>query len=277
MAYIDDLVVMSDDWNEHLERLRCLLERLKEAGLTLNLSKSHFAKGTVSYLGYTVGSGLVRPKNANVDAILKFPPPQTRRMLMQFLGMCGYYRRFCSNFAAVAAPLTALTSTKRTFKWNSECHQAFENLKGFLSSTPVLRAPDYTQPFFLQVDASGVGVGAALLQRDASSGVLHPVAYYSAKLKSHQLAYSTIEKEGLALVSALKKFECYLLHHPDLIQVYSDHNPLVFIDKAKLQNQRILRWALLLQSYNLKVNHIRGVDNIIEDALSRSPQTSDLE
>lgn len=122
-----------------------------------------------------------------------------------------------------------------------------------------------------------MGVSAALLQRDVTSGVLHPVAYYSPKLKPHHLAYSTIEKEGLALVSSPKNFECYLLHHPDVVHLFSDHNPLVFIDKAKLQNQRILRWALLLQSYNLNVSHIRGVDNIIADALSRSPQTSAVE
>ena len=111
-AYIDDLVVTADSWEEHQVRLRHLFERLQEAGLTINLAKSTFARGKMSYLGHVVGSGFVKTKNANIEAILTFPPPQSRRELMRFLGMCGYYRRFCSNFATVATPLTKFTSLK---------------------------------------------------------------------------------------------------------------------------------------------------------------------
>ena len=135
----------------------------------------------------------------------------------------------------------------------------------------MLKDLDYTRTFHLRVDASKVGIGAALLQEDPVTSVLHRVAYYSAKLQPHQVAYFTIEKEGLAIVMALKKFECYLLHHPEVVQVYSDHNPLAFIQGAKFQNQRILRWTLFLQPFNLNIHHIRGVDNIIADALSRAP------
>lgn len=254
-AYLDDLVVVSDSWDEHLVRLEILFARLQETGFTINLAKSAFGRASVTYLGHIVGHGMVRPKDANVRAILSFPTPRTRKELMRFLGMCGYYRRFCSNFSSVAGPLTDLTSSAVPYIWNQRCDQSFHRLKAFLASKP-----DYTSPFHLQIDASGVGVGAVLLQPDPTTDVLHPVAYYSAKLKKHQTNYSTIEKEALALVLAIKKFECYLQSCPQTTLVFTDHNPLTFIQTNKTSNQRILRWALLTQPYNL-----------IADSLSRAP------
>lgn len=274
-AYLDDLVVVADTWDEHLDRLQALLQSLEVAGFTINLKKCVFGHGTVNYLGHTVGKGMVRPKAANVSAILAFPTPTTRKEVMRFLGMAGYYRRFCVNFSAVAAPLTNLTSAKVSFQWSPACDKAFQHLKQFLSSQPVLRAPDFNLPFHLQIDASGLGVGAVLLQADLETSVLHPVAYYSCKLKNHQLAYSTIEKEALSLILAIKKFECYLQTSPHCVQVFTDHNPLAFINSTKLSNQRILRWSLLLQSYNLQVHHIKGTDNIFADALSRGFRDDD--
>ena len=270
-AYLDDVVVVADDWGEHVARLNLLLHRLKEACLTINLKKSAFGRGTVTYLGHVVGGGMVKPKEANINAVLAFPPPKTRREVMRFLGMVGYYRRFCSNFSSVAAPLSDLTSPAVPFRWTPACEKAFEQLKGFLSAEPVLRSPDFRQPFHLQVDASGVGVGAVLLQPSEGSGTLHPVAYFSAKLKDHQVNYSTIEKESLALILALKKFECYLQPSPNPIQVFTDHNPLSFINTMKKSNPRILRWSLTLQPFHLKISHIKGTDNLIAEALSCAP------
>ena len=270
-AYLDDLVVTSDDWAQHLTRLRRLMGRLQEAGFTINLAKSTFGRSTVVYLGHEVGNGKVRPKRANVEAILGFPVPTTRKSLMRFLGMAGFYRRFCRNFSTLAAPLTDLTSSSVPFRWTPACDQAFRILKVFLSSEPVVWTPDHSRPFHLQVDASGVGVGAVLLQSDPERDILHPVAYYSAKLKKHQLSYSTIEKEALALVKALQRFECYLHHGPPPTKIFTDHNPLAFLTTMKNKNQRILRWALLTQPFDLEVHHIKGVDNLIADTLSRSP------
>ncbi|KAK4328633.1 hypothetical protein Pmani_000942 [Petrolisthes manimaculis] len=129
--------------------------------------------------------------------------------------------------------------------------------------------------FHLQIDASGIGVGGVLLQADQQTNVLHPVAYHSCKLKKYQQSYSTIEKEALALVHAIQKFECYLQPSPHCVQVFTDLNPLAFINSTKFSNQRILRWALLLQSYNLQVQHIKGTDNLLADALSRGIEDDD--
>ena len=270
-AYIDDIVIISDTWQEHVCRLTQLFHRLKEVGLTINLAKSMFGSGTVVYLGHVVGMGQLRPKQANVEAILKFPTPTTRKDLMRFLGMAGFYRRFCPNFSAVSAPLTNLTSSKVPFIWKKECDVAFQQLKSMLSSGPVLRTPDHLKPFVLYIDASIKGVGAVLLQLDEFTNIHHPVSYFSSKLKPHQKNYSTIELETLALVMGLKKFDCYLNGHPSPIKVYSDHNPLIFLSRMQNTNQRLLRWALQVQQYHLDLHHVKGSENIVADALSRGP------
>ncbi len=274
-AYLDDLVIISDDWDEHQQRLRSLLARLRDVGLTINLSKSTFASSTVTYLGHVVGRGQARPKHANIEAILSLPTPGSRKSLMRFLGMAGFYRKFCPNFSIIASPLTDLTSSKVPFVWSPQCESSFQKLKLLLSSNPVLKTPDIHSQFIIQTDASQCGVGAVLLQ--TFENVLHPVSFHSYKLKKAEKNYSTIEKETLALVIALRKFRCYLYQHVFPIIVYSDHNPLVFLQRMKNNNQRILRWALQVQEYVLDLRHIRGVDNIIADTLSRNPSETSLE
>ena len=133
---------------------------------------------------------------------------------------------------------------------------------------PVLKAPDFTKPFILQVDACDDGIGAVLLQE--FNGERHPICYHSAKLKTHQRPYATVEKEALALILALEKFHVYLGGTGQKIVVHSDHNPLKFVTQLKLKNQRLARWALALQPYNLEIQHIRGRENVLADALSRA-------
>ncbi|XP_063585382.1 uncharacterized protein LOC134762766 [Penaeus indicus] len=163
-AYLDDLVITSDTWEEHLERLRALLARLAEAELTINLAKSEFGHAKVIFLGHVVGGGTVAPVTAKVEAILQYPTPTDRKSLQRFLGMAGYYRRFCPNFAHVSAPLTDLISPKKQFTWTSECQESFEKIRAMLTSPPVLTSPDFEKPFCLHIDASDSGAGAVLLQ-----------------------------------------------------------------------------------------------------------------
>ena len=132
-------------------------------------------------------------------------------------------------------------------------------------------APDFDKCFKLAVDASDVGIGAVLLQED-NNGIDHPVCYFSKKFNKHQKNYSTIEKECLALILAIQQFEVYLTSSTSPIVVFSVHNPLSFLHKLKIyknKNQRLLRWSLLLQEFNLDIRHIKRKDNIIPDALSR--------
>ncbi|KAL7852850.1 hypothetical protein SRHO_G00186350 [Serrasalmus rhombeus] len=132
----------------------------------------------------------------------------------------------------------------------------------------VVNTEDFSHPFKLEVDASATGAGAVLLQED-SSGIDHPVCYYSKKFVKHQLNYSTIEKEALALLLALQHFEVYVGSSPLPLVVYTDHNPLVFLSRMRNSNQRIMRWALIIQEYNLEICYKKGSDNVLADALSR--------
>ena len=187
---------------------------------------------------------------------------------MRFLGMAGYYRKFCPNFSAVTEPLTRLLDKRAKFVWCYMCHKAFQELKALLNSAPVLAAPDFNAPFKLAVGASDFAAGAVLLQED-KDGVDHPVCYFSKKFSKSQRNCSTIEKECLALVLALQYFEVYIISSSQPIKVFSDHNPLVFLHKLKGKNQRLLRWSLMLQEHDLDIIHIKGKDNVIADCLSR--------
>ena len=155
------------------------------------------------------------------------------------------------------------------FRWTSDCENAFDKLKATLRSEQVLLTPNFNKEFKLAVDASDVGAGGVLLQED-DNAVDHLVCYYSKKFNKHQKSYSTEEKECLSLILALQHFEVYLTSSSAPIVVFSDHNPLTFILKMKNKNQRLLRWSLLLQEYNLDIRHVKGKDNIIPDALSRA-------
>ncbi|XP_041372533.1 uncharacterized mitochondrial protein AtMg00860-like [Gigantopelta aegis] len=132
-----------------------------------NLTKCEFGKAQVTFLGHVVGLGKVAPITAKVDCILKYPPPTTRKEVRRFLGMIGYYRRFCPNFATVAAPITALLKKGTNFQWTEQCTQAFTLLKNLLCTAPIMAAPDYQKPFTLAVDASDVACGGVLFQEDA--------------------------------------------------------------------------------------------------------------
>ena len=267
-AYIDDAIIYSDTWEEHLSTIRQFYDRLSEAKLTINLSKSEFACATVTFLGHVVGQGQIKPFDSKVCAIDDFPRPENKKQLMRFLGMAGYYRKFCPNFSTISEPLTQLLKKTRKFVWSDDCEKSFVKLKAILKSSPVLQAPDFYSQFKLAVDASDVAAGAVLLQ-EGSDGIDHQICYFSRKFNKNQRNYSTVEKECLALILALQHFEVYVTSSSFPIIVYSDHNPLVFLHKLRSKNQRLLRWSLMLQEFNIIVKHIRGKDNLIADCLSR--------
>ena len=268
-AYMDDVTVYSDNWDQHIRQLRSFLSRVKEAQLTVNLVKSEFCQARVMFLGHVVGQGEVKPVTAKVQAIVEFPMPTNKHELMRFLGMSGYYRKFCKNFSMVAEPLTRLLKKHEVFRWSDDCQSAFEKIKRLLLSVPVLMAPDFAKPFKLMVDTSDIGSGVVLMQ-EGEDGIDHSVSYFSYKFNAHQKNYSTCEKETLALLLALQHFHIYLEAPVEEVLVYTDHNPLVFISQMKNKNQRLMRWSLALQEYSLKICHIKGKDNVMADALSRA-------
>ena len=182
--------------------------------------------------------------------------------------MAGYYRHFCKNFSVIVAPLTNFLRKRQDYQWTEDCQTAFQSMKMMLSSKPVLQAPVFQQSFQLVVDACDIGAGAVLMQSD-DKGIEHSVCYFSRKFDQHQKNYSTVEKEALALLLVLQHFDVNLNTTVSPIAVFTDHNPLVFVNKMKNNNQRLLRWSLLFQEYNLQIHHVHGKYNVIADALCR--------
>jgi len=267
-AYIDDLITCSDTWDEHVVALSELFRRMSDAKLTINLAKSEFGRARVTYLGHVVGQGQVAPIDAKVEAIASFPVPDGKRALRRYLGCVGFYRRYCRNFAEISIPLTNLLQKNTKFEWDDSCQEAFDKLKSLLCHYPVLRSPDFARSFTLWVDASDRS-GGSMLGQVGDDGVDHPVAFFSKKFNKHQVNYSTIEKELLALVLSLQHFEVYVSSTKGPLVVYTDHNPLTFLSRMKNKNRRLLNWSLMLQEYDLCIKHIKGRHNIVADCLSR--------
>ncbi|XP_068235246.1 uncharacterized protein [Palaemon carinicauda] len=277
-VYLDDIIIASDTWVNHIQKIKEVFSRLKQHGLTINLAKSNFCKGQVSYLGHRVGSGKVLPHDANISAITSYPVPTTKQELKRFLGMVGYYSKFSPNFSPFTGPLFALTSSKVNFSWSQQHDQIFNQLKTYLSSPPILMAPNLTKPFYLQTDASDLGYGGILLQHPTPITTitgnlppladLLPVSYSSGRFMGSQLNWPTVEKELFAIVATIQRYEIYV-DGQDTIYVYSDHSPLSHIHRSTTLNPKLLRWSYILSAHNIQVIAISGRENIVADSLSR--------
>ena len=145
-AYLDDLIIFSKTWDEHLTHLEKVLERLGQSGLTAKLKKCQFGTNNCHYLGHIVGEGCVRPEDSKIKAIKEFPLPTTKKQVRTFLGLTGYYRRFIPNYATIAAPLTDLTRkvAPNTVHCSQDAESSFNALKEFLCAAPILKSPECT-------------------------------------------------------------------------------------------------------------------------------------
>ena len=202
-----------------------------------------------------------------LDKIRNAERPKTKKQVRAFLGLAGYYRKFIPAISDVAAPLTDLTrkGQPNNVAWQDEHERSFKTLKDMLTRSPILRLPDFNKQFILQTDASDSGVGAALLQ-EFDDGIF-PIAYASKKLLQREKNYSVIERECLAIVFGIRKFQNFLYGTSFVLQ--TDHVPLSYIQKCKIESGRIMRWALFLQNYQFRVETIKGSANMCADYLSR--------
>lgn len=269
LAYIDDIVLFSSTFEEHIHQLRKVLARLTAAGLTLKVSKCQFAMAEVDFLGYHLSTEGIRPQSEHLEVIRDFPEPTTKREVKRFLGMAGFYRQFVPNFSAIARPLTNLTGDHVPFQWSENCQSAFDLLKLHLQSQPVLAFPRWNHPFIIECDASQSAVGGVLSQADDNE-VIHVVAYFSKALSPSQRKWSTTEKECFALIQATRKWEVYLRANP--FTLYTDHNPLVWLRKQKDPRGKFARWTVELEQFEYSITYKPGSRNDNADCLSRNPK-----
>ena len=268
--YVDDVIIFSNTLDEHVEHCNIVFERLLNANLTVKLIKCVFACNELEYVGHIVGFGQISPKQLKVKSILDAPRPQSKKQLQSLLGLVGFYQRYLPQYSLLTAPLTDLLKKNKYFEWNDNADKAFNDIKMLMSTSPTLIIADFTKPFVLYVDASEIAVGSVLMQKD-NYDVLRPVCYYSKKLNACQRNYAITEKEALALILSIRAFRIYLSGGHTL--VYTDHEPLKFVHSNAGHSQRLLRWSMELQAFDLEIKHIPGSKNLIADYLSRNVST----
>ena len=285
LVYLDDLLIYSRDFDEHLKRLKIVFDRLREVGLKLNPKKCFLARDKVEYLGYTVSADGTSTSESKIRAVKDWPIPRTLRDLRSWLGFASYYRTFVPSFSAKAKPLNELISKMyqqgkaRSHKcktasivesWDADCQAAFQTMKEALTIAPVLAFPQFDRPFILETDARLGGLGAVLSQEQEEGRRV--IAYASRSLRPgerNMQNYSSMKLEMLALKWAMcEKFRHYLLGTHT--RVYTDDNPLSHLQTAKLGAVE-QRWASELACFDFSIKYRSGRENANADALSRCP------
>ena len=267
LFYLDDIIVFSSTWEEHLARLPEVFERLRHAKLKLGASKCTFAAKEVSYLGHRVTEEGLLPDPSLLAAIRDIPPPKTAMEVRSFLGQAGYYRRYVKGFAAIAAPLHALTRKDALFHWSENCQAAFDQLKARLTTSPITAFPDFSQAFRLYTDASMAGLCAILAQ--VREGKERIICCASRALNNAEKSYPATKLECLAIVWAVAKFRPYLMAMP--FEVFTDHYALQWLKTMRTGSALLHRWSAALEEYDFTVRHRPGKIQTHVDGLSRLP------
>ena len=270
LNFFDDILIATERWDDHLESVKGVLQKLQKFGLTARPTKIFAGFQTLEFLGHTVGKGTMQPEKSKVDKILSLGQPRTKKQVRGIVGLMSYYRRYVPDFASLISPLTDLTKKGQPNKvqWDHRCQNALERIQQILSQQPVVVLPDLTKPFTVKTDASSRGIGGVLCQE--KDGLLHPVLYASRKLLDREQRYSTVERECLAIVWSIDKFSRYLYGQEFMLE--TDHRPLTYLRQSKLKNSRLMRWALALQEYKFHILPVSGKSNVEADALSRCLQ-----
>lgn len=264
-AFFDDIVVYSDTFEEHLNHLECVLDRLKQAGLTINPSKMVVASDQIEFLGHRISNNTLSVDSEKTRPIDEFPTPKNIKQLARFLGMTAYYSRFIKDYAAIAAPLNHLKRKNVPFLWGEQQQQAFSKLKAALTETPVLKLPDFQKEFVLHTDASRHALGCVLSQDH--EGQLFPVAFASRATNLHEKNYDTMQLECLSIIYALEKFRVYLEHRE--FQLHTDNSALTWLLNHPRQVGKIGRWITTINAFKFTITHVKGRDNAVADCLSR--------
>jgi transposase InsO family protein len=280
--YLDDVIIFSQTYEEHLDHLQQVFDRLRQTGFKLSPKKCAFFKRRVRYVGHIVSEDGIEPDPEKVEKVKTWPRPTNAEEVRRFLGFVGYYRRFVLNFSKVARPLSdIMPSTKKTSKtkrgkaaertvwnWGPEQEEAFESLKQSLASPPILGYTDFSTPFELHTDACGKGLGAVLYQEQ--EGKKRVIGYASRGLNKAEKNYPAHKLEFLALKWAVtEKFHDYL--YGQQFTVLTDNNPLTYVLTSAKLDATGHRWVAALASYNFSIIYRPGSSNADADGMSRLP------
>ena len=267
---IDDILVGGRGQKEHDERLREVLKRLKQAGLTLN-EKCEFSTDQVKFLGHIVSARGIAIDPSKVEAITKFPAPEGVPELRRLLGMVNHVAKFAPNLAEVSKPLRDLLKKDSEWIWGPDQEEAFKKLKTLLSSAPLLHHYNPGNPTMVSSDASSYGLGGVLMQKVDDSW--KPVFYASRAMTSTEQRYAQVEKEALAMTWSCEKFSDFLIGMQDFT-IETDHKPLLALMKTKQLDEltpRIQRFRMRMMRFSYHIVFTAGKNLATADALSRAP------
>lgn len=287
LIYIDDVLIFGRSAEEHYQRLRSVLQRIREAGLKLSPEKCVFMQREVEFLGHVIGKDGIKTSDTKIEKILKWPTPANEDQLRSFLGLCGYYRRFIKGYCYLAAPLEKLcqgtfqkskpnrkTTVERKLEWNEQHEQNFQKLKNALVSAPVLSFPTREGHFILDTDACHDGIGAVLSQ--VQEGKEKVIAYASHKLSQSERQYCITRKELLAVYKYTTQFKHYL--YGKKFTIRTDHRALCWmLNWKRPSTSQYCSWIAELENYDFEIHYRPGKEHINADALSRLPSCEQCE
>lgn len=268
-VYLDDIIITSETFEEHIRLIRCVAERLRNSGLTINILKSKFCQTSIKYLGYVLSDEGLATDVAKIQPILDYPAPRTVKDVRRLLGLAGFYQKFVRCYSDITTPITNLLKKgRKKFLWTQEADEALQKLKEALVSAPILANPDFEQPFIIETDSSDLAIGSVLTQ--IQGGERKCIAYFSKKLSSTQRRYSATERECLAVLLSIENFRHFVEGNRFVVQ--TDAMSLTFLQTMSIESKspRIARWALKLSKYDVVLQYKKGSENISADALSRS-------
>ena len=273
LVFIDDILIYSATWEEHLALVDKVLRRLSQHNLQAKVGKCHFGAKEIKYLGSVISYRHRKPDPDKVKAIKEMEAPKSKEDVRSVLGLASFYREFIPNLAQIAEPIQELMKKDVQFQWGPDQEKAFETIKNSISAESCLEIPDPKWKYELHTDASLKGIGAVLFQRD-SDGKLHTIEFASKSLSRAQRKQAIPVLECYAIIWALKKFRCYI--HGVHVDIYTDHYGLQFMKQKKDPPAQIQRWWWDIADYDFDIFYKKGKKNIA-DPLSRLMPLSQLD
>ncbi len=273
-VYLDDVLVMGITFEEHIQTLRQVFERIRQAGLKMKLKKCVFAAPKVLYLGHIVARDGIRVNPEKVKAIkenyLNERPPSNRTEILRFLGMCGFYSKFIRGYSDLAEPLHKISGKKSEFLWTTKCQSSYEQLRDSLCEAPVLAYPNFSKEFRMYSDASGVALGSVLVQTDEDE-CEKPIAFYSRVLQPAEKRYENTDRELLSVYEGLRHFRTYTYGGKCIC--FTDHRALLYLKDTPNPSTRLAKWRFtLMGETDWDLRYVPGKKNCVADALSRIPK-----
>ena len=270
IVYLDDISILGESFDEHLNNLEAVFQKLQEHGMKIQLAKCNFMKRSLKFLGYKISQKGLETDPAKIECVKSWPTPCNTKALMRFLGFTNFYRKFIPDYAVKSKPLYNLLKKGVLYEWTKSHEQSFQILRQSLIESPILKFANMdisSKNFVLQTDASKYQISAVLLQ-EAEDGILHPISYASRILKSAENNYCATKLELTAIIFGLQKYRYYLLGRP--FEIQCDHKALTFIQSIRKPSPMLARYIEVLSEYNFTISYLKGKHNYLADALSRN-------